>query len=117
MGTKSNTPQKYLVAVGENIHYYRLKRGLTLEALGQDIGVDKARMHKMERGQNLTLTTLLRLSAVLEVSIAKIIDTDVAVSYEDTERFVKNKQDRRQSSGVKSKRKSVRKKSSSKPRK
>ncbi len=95
MGYRIDTTEKFLVAVGENIHYYRKKRGLTLEALGEDIGVDKARMHKIERGANLTLITLLRLSTFLEVSIAKLIDTDVDVSCEDTERYVKHKQERR----------------------
>lgn len=111
MAYKADPTKKFLEAVGENIHYYRKKRGFTLEALGEDIGVDKARMHKIERGQNLTLTTLLRLSTFLEVSIAKIIETDVDVSCEDAERYVKNKQERRagpkkRKSPVKAKKKS-----------
>jgi transcriptional regulator with XRE-family HTH domain len=95
MGYKPDPTKKFLEAVGDNIRYYRKKRGFTLEALGEDIGVDKARMHKIERGQNLTLLTLLRLSAFLEVTIAKLIDTDIYVSCEDTERYVKSKQTRR----------------------
>jgi hypothetical protein len=95
MAYKADPTKKFLEAVGENIHYYRKKRGLTLEALGEDIGVDKARMHKIERGQNLTLITLLRLSTFLEVGISKIIDTDIDISCEDTERYVRNKQERR----------------------
>jgi transcriptional regulator with XRE-family HTH domain len=53
--------------LGENIKKYRKKNSLTLEQLGLSIGVDKSAMHRIENGKPITITTLLKISTILEV--------------------------------------------------
>src|SRR3954469_3421411 len=95
MAYKSNPTQEFLTAVGENIRYYRQKRGFTLEALGDDIGLDKGNMHKIEAGKNITVLTLLKISLFLEIDPAKLLDTDVNISFEDAEKYVAQKKNER----------------------
>lgn len=95
MAYKSNPTQDFLKAIGENIRYYRQKRGFTLEALGDDIGLDKGNMHKIEAGKNITVLTLLKISLFLEVDPVKLLDTDVNISFEDAEKYVAQKKNER----------------------
>ena len=54
----SKYPEKaFLEAIGKNIKAYRVKKGLTLEQLGEDIGTDKSNMLRIEQGKNITLLT------------------------------------------------------------
>lgn len=64
----------YLIALGTEIKRLRVQRKLSLEGLGTEIGLDGANMQKIENGQNLTLSTLLKLAICLKVSPSKIID-------------------------------------------
>ena len=91
MASKLSPTELYLIAVGENVRRYRLKRGYTLEALGLDIGLDKGNMHKIEAGKNVTVLTLLKISSFLEVDPQKLIETDVKLSMDHMENFVAGK--------------------------
>jgi transcriptional regulator with XRE-family HTH domain len=54
--------------VGENLRAFRLARGLSQEAFAYMVGVHRTYMGGLERGErNLTLRSLERLAAVIEV--------------------------------------------------
>ncbi len=54
--------------LGEALKKARLEQALTQEQLGEKIGVKKAQISKLERGCNLTLSTITRVFKALGVS-------------------------------------------------
>lgn len=90
--TRKDTIETFLEQVGNNIRTYRQKKGLTLEALGEDIGLDKSNMYRIEQGKNITLVTLLKIAAFLEVSPGKLIQNTPDVLLEDAEKYQRKKQ-------------------------
>jgi transcriptional regulator with XRE-family HTH domain len=95
MAYRQDPTQEFLAAVGENIRYYRKKKGFTLEALGEDIGLDKSNMHHIEAGRNLTLITLLKIALFLDIEPAKLLQTNVNVTLEDAEAYIIKKKESR----------------------
>ena len=55
------------IILGRAIAAERKKRKITLEQLGFDIGLDKSAMHHIENGKPITLTTLFKIAAVLNI--------------------------------------------------
>ena len=84
MNTK-NQVQVFLKQVGDNIRKERLKKGYTLAGLGEDIGLDKSNMHKIEQGKNITLVTLIKISAYLEIHPIKLFQKTNEISIKDIE--------------------------------
>ena len=64
----------YLVELGMEIRKLRTQRKLSLETLGSEIGLDASNLQKIELGQNLTLSTLLKLCICLNLTPAKLFD-------------------------------------------
>lgn len=95
MAYRQDPTTEFLTAVGENIRYYRKKKGFTLEALGEDIGLDKSNMHHIESGRNLTLITLLKIATFLDIDPAKLLQTDVNVTLEAAEAYIAKRKDTR----------------------
>lgn len=63
------------VVFARNLKHYRQLRGLTQAALAATMDVDRAHVSSMERGQqNVTLQTLQRVAAHLDVAPAKLIE-------------------------------------------
>ena len=63
------------VVFASNLKHYRQARGLTQAALAAAIDVDRAHVSAMERGQqNVTLQTLERVAAHLDVAPAQLIE-------------------------------------------
>jgi DNA-binding Xre family transcriptional regulator len=91
MAKKRNAFDDFLDAVGGNIHRIRMRKGHTLEQLGRSVGLDKSNMHRIEQGKNITLVTLLKISAILEVKPTDLIKSDVSVTTADAEAFVRRK--------------------------
>jgi len=59
---------------GGNVRRYRLKAGLSQAVLAERIGVDRAHVSSMERGQqNVTLLTLWHVSQALGVTAADLL--------------------------------------------
>lgn len=87
----------YFKEVGDKIKKLRTKRKLTLEELGEDIGIGASNMQKIELGQNLTLSTLLKLCICLKITPAKLFDkvqwdlTEKDIDSLTTPRPIKNK--------------------------
>lgn len=71
---KKKPVHPYLIALGAEIKRLRTQKKVSLEVLGSEIGIDAANLQKIENGQNLTLSTLLKLSICLKVSPSKILE-------------------------------------------
>lgn len=64
---------------GLNLRRHRLAAGTSQEALAAEMGVDRAHVSSMERGQqNVTLTTLWSAAHALGVKPTALLDEDVA---------------------------------------
>lgn len=59
--------------VGEAIRAARRQRQLTQEQLGERIGVKKSQISRMERGQNLTISSLSRVFSALGVTSGALV--------------------------------------------
>lgn len=60
--------------VGANLRRYRQERGLSQEAFADLVGVHRTYMGGLERGErNLTLRSLERLAAVIEVEPLELL--------------------------------------------
>ena len=104
MAYRPEPTQEFLVAVGDNIRYYRKKKGFTLEALGEDIGLDKSNMHHIEAGKNITLLTLLKIALFLDVEPSKLLNTKVYLTMEDAEDYIIRKKSKRVKKSARKKR-------------
>lgn len=59
--------QTYLI--GEAIKQARKEKKMTQEQLGELMGVRRAQISKIENGQNLTISTILRAFKALEIPV------------------------------------------------
>ena len=60
---------------GKNLKRYRLTAGLSQDALAVKMGVDRAHVSAMERGQqNVTIITLWHAALALDVRPAALLD-------------------------------------------
>lgn len=82
---KKDSVAIFLKQVGDNIRKERLKKGYTLAGLGEDIGLDKSNMHKIEQGKNITLVTLLKIAAFLEIHPVLLFEQTNTVNIKDIE--------------------------------
>lgn len=65
-------------AVGMRVREARLRRGLTLDQLAERSGVSRRMIINVEGGSaNASITTLLRLSSALQVSLASLVSNDI----------------------------------------
>ncbi len=65
-------PAKLLVSVGRRISELRAERGLTQEALSEQLGVTTRWVQSAEAGgESFTLTTLVRFANALRVPVAE----------------------------------------------
>jgi HTH-type transcriptional regulator / antitoxin HipB len=61
--------------IGEMIRKIRMRRKITQEELGEMIGVQRAQISKLEKGEaNMTLGTLLRVFSAMRADISFKID-------------------------------------------
>lgn len=65
--------------IGEAIRTIRLAKNMTQEDLGRLMGIQAARISKIEHGQNLTLNTAIRAFSALEVPVSLDIAGTVKV--------------------------------------
>jgi transcriptional regulator with XRE-family HTH domain len=64
---------------GINVRLRRLKASLSQEALAERLGVDRAFVSSMERGQaNVTLTTLWQVASAFSAASAELLDESVS---------------------------------------
>jgi len=71
---------------GENLRRFRVQAGLSQEAVAERMGVDRAHVSSMERGQqNVTLLTLWHASLALEVKPVDLLNEDFAAGRDMTD--------------------------------
>ena len=59
--------------IGKNIKYYRLMRGISQEALAQQIGLNKMAVSNYEMGKRTPdLATIRKIADALQVTIGKL---------------------------------------------
>lgn len=58
--------------IGETIKAERLKNNLTQEQLGERVGVQRAQISRLEKGNNITLPTMRRVFRALGVKTATL---------------------------------------------
>jgi transcriptional regulator with XRE-family HTH domain len=85
-----NISQRFLKRIGKNIHDIRLEKELTMVQLGFEIGLNKAKVSRLEKGYNITMITLLKISLALGVSTSDLVKFDEKVTEEDLDWLVKN---------------------------
>lgn len=60
---------------GRNLKHYRLKASISQDALAAKMGVDRAHVSSMERGQqNVTIITLWHVALALGVAPTALLD-------------------------------------------
>ena len=85
----------YLKQVGENVYIARRRKGYTMQELGEDIGMDRSAISKIESGKNLTIETLIKLSTALEVHPSDLLEGDFSVSDRELDTYIAQKRSRR----------------------
>ncbi len=76
IGTKNTEARKAyeeeidLYLVGEAIRQARQSKQMTQEQLGELVGVQKAQISRLERGKNLTLSTITRLFRAMNLNVS-----------------------------------------------
>lgn len=63
-----------------------------MQELGEDVGVHKSAISKIESGKNLTLETLLKIASALDVHPTALMEGEFVLQDYDLERYVKLKQ-------------------------
>lgn len=68
---KTNKNQKQiLMAIGDNIRYYRMKKGWSQEDLAFECDLHRTYIGAVERGErNITVMNLIKIKSVLEVRL------------------------------------------------
>ena len=60
---------------GSNLKHYRTEAGLSQAALAAQMGVDRAHVSAMERGQqNVTIVTLWHVAVALDITPAAMLE-------------------------------------------
>lgn len=55
--------------IGEAIKQARLAKNLTQEELGERVGVQKAQISRLEKGKSITIASLMRLFAAMDIPL------------------------------------------------
>lgn len=73
MPTNPDILKDFLCQLGENIKKKRKKKGLTLEQLGLEIGLTRMQVNRIEKGYNITMTTLLKITIALNLKPVDLV--------------------------------------------
>ena len=90
MGEAKDISKLFLTQIGENIKTKRKKNGLTLEQLGLEIGLTRMQVHRIEKGYNITILTLFKISLALSLKPQELIVFERKAKKEDLEGLVNN---------------------------
>ena len=88
MPVEKDVSKLFLTQIGENISKRRKKKDLSLEQLGLEMGLTRMQVHRIEKGYNITATTLLKVSMALGVKPSELVSFDYKFKKEDLERLV-----------------------------
>lgn len=60
--------------IGQNIRKHRKRCGMTLQALGDEVGVLYSRISHFESGKHLTIERIIQLSAIFGIPPAELLE-------------------------------------------
>ena len=63
--------------------------------LGDNIGLDKSNVHRLEQGKNFTMETLVKIAGFLDVHPKEILDTPFESDFKQIEKAIDEKRKRR----------------------
>jgi transcriptional regulator with XRE-family HTH domain len=69
-------PEDFVVRATRRFAEIRRSRGVTQDQLAEMLGTATRNVQRIEAGQNVTLHTLARLAAALDVTPAELVGTD-----------------------------------------
>jgi DNA-binding XRE family transcriptional regulator len=76
LGREQYEMELRLDLIGEMIRKIRTRRKMTQEELGEKIGVQKAQISKLEKGEaNMTLGTLLKVFSAMKADVSLKVET------------------------------------------
>lgn len=90
MKNQKDISVEFLKAIGKNVKEKRKERHLSLEKLGIEIGMSRSMVHRIEKGLNITVTTLLKLMIVLNTDCKDLLKFDHKLKKGDLEKLVGN---------------------------
>jgi transcriptional regulator with XRE-family HTH domain len=91
--------QEFVRLVGGNINTARRMKGVTMQQLGEDVGLDRAAISKIEAGKNITIETLAKIAAALEVQPFELLQGTLVVSDYELEAYVAQRKAEKKKSG------------------
>jgi transcriptional regulator with XRE-family HTH domain len=80
--------KEFVDLIGRNINAARRIKGITMQQLGEDIGMDRAAISKIENGKNITMETLVKIAAALEIQPSELLQGTLVVSDYDLEAYI-----------------------------
>ena len=80
----------FLEAVGQNVKKGRFRKGWSQEKLGLEIGLTRMQVSRIEKGYNITLTTILKLSLALDVKPGNLLKIEFVKTEGVLEGLVEN---------------------------
>ena len=73
MNTTSRTRAVDFHAIGERLRAYRIGASLRAEDIAAQLGVSRAAVYRMEKGEIVKIETLERLAHILDTSLASLL--------------------------------------------
>ena len=71
---ENNRYESFLKTVGTNIRTIRNSKGLSMEAVALEAGIEYRQLGKIERGEgNTTIISLLKIADVLKVNVSEFL--------------------------------------------
>lgn len=87
---KSNILDTFLKLLGTSIKNHRIEKGLSMEQLGIEMGTDRTQIARIEKGYNITVQTILKLSIALEIPPSKLLTFEFKSNKNDLDALVSN---------------------------
>lgn len=91
MASRPEMLQEFYEQVGRNITLYRQRMGISMTQLAEDIGAHKSAVSRMEKGKNITLETLCKISLALDIHPQLLLQGSFLVSDYEMENYIKQK--------------------------
>lgn len=78
---RMDTNEARFLEIGQRLKAYRLGRGLTAEQVADRLGLSRAAIYRLEKGEVVKIETIQRIADLLSVSVASLLG--VSVEYYD----------------------------------
>ena len=87
MPETTDIAKQYAEEIGLRIKKIRQKKGFSLESLGLEIGLTRMQVHRIEKGSNITLKSLLKLALALDVTPDYLLKIKMKYKKQDLEKL------------------------------